>query len=75
MLPGGGRDTDATAEWTDSEFKDRHGAGLGQKSKVKYYGTEDGRASALPNDRETMVRSRNIARTNGNKAALNNARR
>lgn len=68
-MPGGGRDTNQTAEMRDAQFMDRHGAGLGQKSKVRHYGTEDGVREEY--SMTSQVRRRTFKpKMNGSKAAL-----
>lgn len=52
---GAGREVDATADRPDATFKNRHASGLGQKSKVKYYGIVDNKTESI-GDTESMVR-------------------
>ena len=73
LAPGGSRDVDATAASTDSQFKNRHGGGLGQKSKAKYYGDTDSRGTGM-GDMESMSRRSSHTGARGTATALKHTR-
>lgn len=68
-IPGGSRDVDATANWTNATYKDRKGAPLGKKNKVRYYSAAETIINQI-GDMDTPMRKSSAPPVRGLKRAI-----